>query len=153
MFRSLQLLGWTPGGMWVLAQSLRSDFFRRLPMTFSWLAKRPLDKVAYDSQLMPLRRSQAVRRDVAKVVRAIRPEYTMQASYKLPHFDRPVLIVWPKPCRVFPYTDAERLAQLLPDAELHAISDCYAYVPEDRPEVLAGHIDAFLARISADEGA
>ena len=88
-----------------------------------------------------------MRRDTAKVLRAIRRRYTIQADAALAGFERPTLIAWASEDRVFPYRHAERLAQILPNAELVSIVDSYTYVPEDQPLVLARHIDGFIERI------
>ncbi len=42
-----------------------------------------------------------------------------------------------------PWALARRLAELL-DARLEWVEDCYVYVPEDQPELLAGLIADFL---------
>jgi pimeloyl-ACP methyl ester carboxylesterase len=147
IYRYLQLLPYLPGSMWLLGHSMRFSAIRRLPIAFGWLTKQPLDKGAYDSYLAPGRRSAGVRRDTAKVLRAIRRRYTIQADAALAGFERPTLIAWASEDRVFPYRHAERLAQILPNAELVSIADSHTYVPEDQPLVLARHIDGFIERI------
>jgi pimeloyl-ACP methyl ester carboxylesterase len=149
IYRYLQLLPYLPGSIWLLGHSVRFTAIRRLPIAFGWLTRRPLDKVAYDSYLAPGRRSAGVRRDTAKVLRGIRRRHTLQADAALAAFERPTLIAWASEDRVFPYRHAERLAQILPDAELVSIADSYTYVPEDQPLVLAGLIDGFIERIES----
>jgi pimeloyl-ACP methyl ester carboxylesterase len=87
-----------------------------------------------------------VRRDTAKVLRAIRRRYTIQADAALASFDRPTMIAWASEDRVFPYRHGEALAEILPNAELIPITDSYTYIPEDQPLVLARHIDQFIAQ-------
>ncbi len=147
IYRYLQLLPYLPGSLWLLGHSMRFAALRRLPIAFGWLTCRPLDKEAYDSYLAPGRRSAGVRHDSAKVLRGIRRRYTLQADAALAAFERPTLIAWASEDRVFPYRHAERLAQILPDAELVSIADSYTYVPEDQPLVLAELIDGFIERI------
>jgi len=147
IYRYLQVLAFLPGALWPLVQSLRFAPIRRLPIAFGRLTKQPFDTHAYDSYLAPGRTSRGVRRDTAKVLRAIRRRYTIQADAALASFERPALIAWASEDRVFPYRHAEALAQILPNAELIPIADSYTYVPEDQPLVLAGHIDQFIARI------
>jgi pimeloyl-ACP methyl ester carboxylesterase len=146
MYRYLQVLAHVPGALWPLVQSMRFTPIRRLPIAFGWLTKQPLEELAYDSYLTPGRTNMGVRRDTAKVLRAIRRRYTIQADAALAGFERPTLIAWASEDRVFPYRHAEALARILPDAELVPIADSYTYVPEDQPLVLAGHIDRFLAQ-------
>jgi pimeloyl-ACP methyl ester carboxylesterase len=119
----------------------------RLPIAFGRLTKQPLDKHVYDSYLTPGRSNAGVRRDTAKVLRAIRRRYTIQADAALARFERPTLIAWASEDRVFPYRHAEALAEILPNAELIPVADSYTYIPEDQPLVLAGHLDRFIAQI------
>jgi pimeloyl-ACP methyl ester carboxylesterase len=146
VYRYLQVLAHVPGALWPLVQSMRFAPVRRLPIAFGLLTKQPLDRLAYDSYLTPGRTSRGVRRDTAKVLRAIRRRYTIQADAALARFERPTLIAWASEDRVFPYRHAEALAEILPDAELIPVTDSYTYIPEDQPVVLAGHIDRFIAR-------
>jgi pimeloyl-ACP methyl ester carboxylesterase len=145
IYRYLQVLAHIPGTTRPLSQSMRFSRVRRLPIAFGWLTKRPLDRLAYDSYLAPGQTSGGVRRDTAKVLRAIRRRYTIEADAALAGFERPVLIAWASEDRVFPYRHGEALAEILPDARLVAIADSYTYIPEDQPLVLARHIDEFLA--------
>jgi pimeloyl-ACP methyl ester carboxylesterase len=145
IYRYLQLLAHIPGATWPLSQSMRLTSIRRLPIAYGWLTKQPLDKLAYDSYLASGQRSRGVRRDSAKVLRAIRRRYTIQADAALAKFQQPTLIAWASEDRVFPYRHAEALAQILPNARLLPIPDSYTYIPEDQPLVLARHIDDFIA--------
>jgi pimeloyl-ACP methyl ester carboxylesterase len=148
IYRYLQVIAHIPGATWPLAQSMRFSRVRRLPIAFGWLTKRPLEKLAYDSYLAPVQRSGGVRRDTAKVLRAIRRRYTIQADAALAGFERPALIAWAGEDRVFPYRHAEALAEILPDARLVRVGDSYTYIPEDQPLLLAREIDGFLAAMS-----
>ena len=146
IYRYLQVIAHVPGATWPLSQSMRFTSIRRLPIAYGWLTKRPLEKLVYDSYLAPGQNSRGVRRDSAKVLRAIRRRYTIEADAALADFDRPTLIAWASEDRVFPYRDAEALAEILPNAELVSIADSYTYIPEDQPLILAGHIDRFIAQ-------
>ncbi len=148
IYRYLQVIAHIPGATWPLAQSMRFSRVRRLPIAFGWLTKRPLEKLAYDSYLASVRRSGGVRRDTAKVLRAIRRRYTIQADAALAGFERPTLIAWAGEDRVFPYRHAEALAGILPNARLVRVDDSYTYIPEDQPLLLAREIDGFLAAMS-----
>jgi pimeloyl-ACP methyl ester carboxylesterase len=147
IYRYLQVLAHVPGALWPLVQSMRLTSIRRLPIAFGWLTKQPLDRHAYDSFLTPGLTNRGVRRDTAKVLRAIRRRYTIQADAALARFERPTLIAWATEDRVFPYRHAEALAELLPNAKLIPVTDSYTYIPEDQPLVLAEHIDQFIAEI------
>jgi pimeloyl-ACP methyl ester carboxylesterase len=147
IYRYLQVLAHVPGALWPLVQSMRFAPIRRLPIAFGLLTKQPLDEHAYHSYLTPGLTDRGVRRDTAKVLRAIRRRYTIQADAALARFERPTLIAWASEDRVFPYRHAEALAEILPNAELIPVADSYTYIPEDQPLVLAGHLDRFIARI------
>ena len=83
------------------------------------------------------------------VCRALSPIYTLTAAEQLRSFSRPVLLVWPHEDRFFPYSYAERLAALLPDARLVPVEDSYTFVSEDQPEALVSAIVAFMAEKTA----
>ncbi|MGH3348978.1 MAG: alpha/beta fold hydrolase, partial [Nocardioides sp.] len=56
----------------------------------------------------------------------------------------PVLLAWAEEDRLFPLSLAHRLADVLPNARVVAISDSCTFVPEDQPRVLADLIVAEL---------
>jgi pimeloyl-ACP methyl ester carboxylesterase len=88
------------------------------------------------SWVAPLRNPD-VRRDARKVMRGIDPSYTLAAAELLRGFERPVLIAWGTRDRFFPLSDAERLAELFPDARLETIEGARTFVQLDAPERLA----------------
>ncbi len=149
IYRYLQTLAYVPGAMWPLAQTMRFTSVRRLPIAYGWLTKRPLDKHVYDSYLSPGRTIRGVRHDSAKVLRAVRRRYTIEADAALASFEAPTLIAWASEDRVFPYHHAERLAQILPNARLVPVADSYTYIPEDQPLVVARHVDELIAKLSS----
>lgn len=71
-FRYLQAVPRIPGGLAVLAQSLRIRPLRRLSFACGRLTRRPLEHALLDAWLEPMRRDPGVRRDLAKVLRGIR---------------------------------------------------------------------------------
>lgn len=144
MFKYLSWVARMPGGMYVLAQSMRVRALRRLPIAYGWLAKRPIDRAASDSYVRPVAESRAVRHDVSRFLKSVSPECTLAAASKLHNFDRPTLIAWAAEDRLFPFALAERLAATLPNARLERIENSWTYVPEDQPERLAELIAAFL---------
>lgn len=145
IYRYLQVLAHVPGAVGMLAPPMRLSSVRRLPFAFGWLTNHAIDKQVYDEYLRPGSTDRGVRRDSAKMLRAIRRRYTIEADAALASFDRPTLIAWASEDRVFPYAHAEQLARTLPNAQLVPIADSYTYIPEDQPLVLARHIDEFIA--------
>ena len=144
-FNFLRYAAYVPGVIPVLYQPMRLRAPRRLPISFGWLAKRPIDDAAMDSYVRPVLESRAVRRDVKKVLRALDSRYTMEAAGKLKSFERPALIVWSVEDRFFPFEHAKRLARILPNSRLESVSDSYTFVPEDQPERLAALVKEFMA--------
>lgn len=141
--RYIQLLAWTPGGVWLIVQLLRVPLVRRLPIAFGLLSRRPLTNEQWVSFLTPSRRSRDVRRDLARFLRSIRTRYTRQAAASLGAYDRPVLLPWADTKRIFPIRHAYELAEIFPDAEVVPVGESRAFVPHDQPDRLAELIGEF----------
>ena len=139
----LKAVAFVPGIPWMLAQEMRANWMRRIPIAYGPLTKRPIPKEITDRWVAPLRRRD-VRRDAMKYVRAADKRDTIEAAQRLKHFDRPTLIVWSREDPIFPFKDAERLAKLNPNARLVEIEDSYGFVSEDQPKRLASELAAFL---------
>src|SRR4051794_20728572 len=105
-------------GAHVAFAMLRLRPARRLPIAFGWLTKRPIDPRAEDSYVLPCLTDGGIRADLRRVLKGIRPEYTLKAAEELEHFDRPALLAWSREDRFFPPEHAERLGSILPDARL-----------------------------------
>ncbi len=143
--KHLQLLGRTPIGLYLQAQSLRSPLIQRLPIAFGRLTERSIPAEIMRSYTEPLRRISGVRRDFAALVRAISTRFTEEAARGLASFSRPTLIVWARERRrFFPVQYAHRLADALPDARLEFLDETGPFVTEDQPVALAGLIQEFL---------
>jgi pimeloyl-ACP methyl ester carboxylesterase len=145
MFKYLRPLSRVPGGLSLLARAARFKPVRRAPNAFGWLMHQDPPADVLEGWTQPLATSAEVRRDAAKVLKGINKRHTLAAADRLGTFDRPVLIAWAAADRVFPLADAQRLAQILPDARLVTIQDSYSFVPEDQPEELARLIGEFVA--------
>lgn len=143
MFKYLQLMAHLPGSAYMVGQTMRLSPVRRLPMAFGRLTKRPIDDGTMNSYLSPLLSNAAVRRDLTKVLKSISSKYTEDAAIKLANFDHPVLVAWAKEDRIFPFEHGERLASILPNAQLKPVSNSYSFVPEDQPRELAKLIADF----------
>jgi len=144
MFRPLQAAARVPGAITALMRSMRFDRLRRLPNAYGRLAKRPLASELLDRWTEPARTDPGVRRDLRKVLAGISNRYTLAAAERLADFDRPTLIAWAPEDRFFKLRHAEGLASTLPNARLERVEDSWAFVPEDRPDRLAGLIRDFL---------
>lgn len=148
LFKYLSVTAKLPGAATMLAQTMRIKPLQRTPIAFGWLMTNPPPPEIMDSWIVPVRESGGVRRDVTKALRGVDKKHTLAAAEKLGGFDQPVLLAWADDNRVFPKKDAERLAQILPNARIEIVQDSRAFVPEDQPERLAELIVDF-ARSSA----
>lgn len=144
IFSYLKVAAAVPGLMWALLQPLRLRAARRSPLAFGWLTKRPIDRDAEDSYLLPAIRDAAVRRDARAVTNGSDTAQTNAAADRLGEFDRPALIAWSADDRVFPLADARSLAADLPNARLELVEDAYTFSMEDNPDQLARLIADFV---------
>ena len=143
MFSFLPALARLPAAIWLLTLALRFRPLHRLPMTFGWLAKRPIPPEIIDSYLLPSRRDPAVREDTRRFLRGVHRRHTLAAAAALPGFTKPVLLAWASEDRLFPIELAHRLARVLPDARLETIADSYTFIPEDQPQRLVELVTQF----------
>lgn len=146
LFRPLQWLAHVPPALTAVLQLFRIPAVRHLPLGFGWLSRHGVDPEIEASWLHAALSKPGVRRDAYKLLRDISPSYTRQAAEKLPSFAGPVLLTWATDDRLFPASDAKRLAELLPEARLEWIEDSYTFVSEDQPEALAALMRDFLAK-------
>jgi pimeloyl-ACP methyl ester carboxylesterase len=143
-FTILPRLAALPGPVWLLVQTVRLRALHRLPLTFGWVAKRPIPPEVTDSYLLPSRRDPAIRRDLRRFLRGVHRRHTLKAAESFGDFTKPVLLVWAAEERLFPVTLARKLAAMLSDAHLTLVADSYTFLPEDQPAELARHILEFL---------
>ncbi len=148
--KHLQLFGRTPAGLRLLAESLRFRPVQRLPIAFGLLTRRPIPAEIMTSYTGPLRNIPGVRRDFAALVRSISTRFALETVEALRRFDRPTLLAWARQ-NFFPLAHAERLAGLLPDAELEIIEQSGPFIGEDAPHELARLIEDFLDRRAQTE--
>src|SRR5262245_12267718 len=132
-----------PGAVRLLVQLLRVRALHRLPITFGWVAKRPIAPAVVDSYLEPSRRDAAIRHDLARFLAGVHRRHTLAAARALPRFTKPVLLAWATEDRLFPMSLARRLAATLPNATLAPVEDSYTFIPEDQPAQLARLIVEF----------
>lgn len=143
--RVMALLCEIPAALYLAMLSLRIPALRRLPVTFGWMAKRPIPDDIFGRWLDAYLADRNVREDVRRLMSQVDWRDLIAAAEKLPTFTRPALIVWAAEDRVMPLEHATRLARRLPDARVSLIEDCYTLIPLDQPERLA-HLIAEHAR-------
>jgi pimeloyl-ACP methyl ester carboxylesterase len=142
MFKGVIALGYLPGSLWLLDKTGRPNAVRRA--IFGPLAKNVPGPEILESFGGNLRK-RGVRRDTAKVLKALRSRYTEEAAEKLPDLKASALMVWAPDDKFFPNDHAKRLAELIPDADVVWIDDSRAFVSEDQPERTAEAIGRFMA--------
>ena len=108
------------------------------------LAHRRPELEELDAFFGPLIHLPGVRRDVTCFLQAVSNRYTLEAARCFSGFAHPVLLLWGTDDPFFSQHLARRLQQAFPDARLHFLARCRAFVPLDQPEVLAQHITEFV---------
>jgi pimeloyl-ACP methyl ester carboxylesterase len=149
MFRYFKLAAAIPGAMKLLMAPMRLRAPRRLPFAFGWLVKRPIDRQAEDSYLLPGMVIDGVERDLKRVIKGLDTRYTNEAADRLGEFHKPALIAWSRDDRFFKPAHAKRLAQDLPNARLEWIENARTFSPEDEPDRLAELIASFVREQAA----
>lgn len=149
LFRPLKPLSRMPGGVRAMIASLRPRPAQRLPMTYGWVTKRPIENRILDAWLGPARRDAGIRRDIAALLQGLDPRHTLAAAERFGDFDKPVLIAWAPEDKLFPFEHGERLAQAFPHARLERIEDSRTFVSEDQPERTAQLIADFARERTA----
>ena len=144
MFAYLRWAAFVPGAVSLLAQSMRFDATRRLPIAFGWLTSEPMEHELVESFVRPSIDDVGVRRDVKKVLRALSPRYTREAAERLPDFEKPALVAWGRDDKFFPADHARALAAILPNARLEWIEGARAFVAQDQPRRLADVLRKFM---------
>ncbi len=133
-----------PGMMWALLQPMRLRLARRTPIAFGWLTKRPIDRAAEDSYILPAITKAAIRNDARTFIKGADTAQTNAAADRLPQFDKPALMAWSADDRVFPVADAHKLAADLPNGRVELVEDAYTFSMEDNPAQLSELISAFV---------
>jgi pimeloyl-ACP methyl ester carboxylesterase len=146
--RGIWLASKVPGGVTAMLQPLRLRAPRRTPMTFGWMAKRPIPDDVMDDWLHPLFTERGVRRDLVKYLRHADIHDFERVADELRAFDKPALVVWGPEDRVMPPEHGRRFAELLPQGRLVEVADSYTLIPEDQPAALADAIRRFVRETS-----
>jgi pimeloyl-ACP methyl ester carboxylesterase len=130
--------------MRLVAWSVQFRFVQRLPTAYGFVTDDPIDPAVMRSYTDPIRTIRGVRRDLARLLRAVDTWYTFAASEALRTFDKPALVLWADGDRIFPRDHGERLAQLLPQGVFDLILGSRTFIPEMQPARLVDRIGDFL---------
>jgi pimeloyl-ACP methyl ester carboxylesterase len=152
LLRPLQWLAYVPGAYWLFARLARSARVRRSKLAYGMLSHARIPDELTAAWAAPLG-DRAVRADMVATLKAIDSRDTLAAAARLAAHPLPTLLAWAPEDFTFPVRFAERLAAMIPGAQLERIEGSRAFVPEDQPARLAQVIAAFLARQDARNGA
>jgi pimeloyl-ACP methyl ester carboxylesterase len=131
--------------MWLVGWSVQFRIVQRQPTAYGWVTSRPLPPEIMRSYTDPVRTIPGVRRDLARLLRAVEVRYTFEAAARLPTFDKPAIVVWAEDDKIFPRHHGEALAELLPQGRFTLVPDSRTFIPEEQPERLVALLRVFLA--------
>lgn len=135
-----------PGGTFLTSQLLRPRLLRHLPVTFGGMSKKRVSNGQFMGWIDPLRHNRQVRRDLDKYLRNVpKKKQMLEWAEQQRSFRGPVLIVWSRDDKLMPPAHAERLAQHFENTQLVWIDDSRTLIPIDQPQLLTGHLRAFLS--------
>jgi pimeloyl-ACP methyl ester carboxylesterase len=140
----LRPAAFVPGALWLVAQAVRWRWAQRTPFAYGWATHSAMPPDVMRSYTSPVRTIPGVRRDLARLLRAVDTRYTFEAAESLRSFDKPALVVWAEHDRLFPRSHGQRLAELLPQGRFELMPDSRTFIPEEQPERLAERVVEFL---------
>ncbi len=143
--RYLEVAGRSAALMWLVAWTVQFKLVQRLPTAYGWTTSAPIDEAIMRSYTTPVRTNAGVRRDLARLLRAVDTRYTYEAAESLRGFDKPALVLWAEDDKLFPREHGRRLAELLPQGRFDTIAGSRTFIPEEQPERLASIVRDFLA--------
>ena len=130
----LPWLARVPASFRLVGHALKLQPLQRLPVTYGWAARAPIDpEIVHGSYLAGLRDSAGVRRDFARMLRAADSRDTVRAAELLTTFDKPALVAWAAEDKFFPRDHGRRLAELLPQGRFELVERSRTFIPEDNP--------------------
>jgi pimeloyl-ACP methyl ester carboxylesterase len=143
-FKALVPVAMVPGAIGAVLQPFRVAAVRRSPLGYGLLSRTDVDGLAREWVRRALS-SAAVRRDLRKVTRTLRPRYTLAAAAKLAGFRKPALVAWAPGDPLFPEAHGRRLAALLPQGRFELVPGDRTFSMIDQPAALATLIADRLA--------
>ena len=143
LFKPLQWAARVPGGLDMVASSLKLRAFQQSPLAFGWATKRPIPPEIRAAYLTPGWKDRRIRADARRLLQGDAAAHTLRAAERFHAFRKPVLVVWGAQDRFFPRHYGERLAREFPQGRFELIEDARTFIPEDQPGRLADLIAAF----------
>jgi pimeloyl-ACP methyl ester carboxylesterase len=140
-----------PGIVACLMPGLRSARVRTGRLGFGPLTSAPLDAELTRGWIEPLA-SAAIRRDLAKFTRGVRPGVLVDAASRFSQFTGPVRILWGDDDAYFPAELGRRLSEAFPHASLATVPGGRTFLPLEHPEAVAAEIIAAISDMVPHEG-
>lgn len=134
-----------PGLVACLAPALRSQAVRHGPLAFGPLSSGPLDGALTSDWVQPLA-GKAIRHDLAKFARGVRPGLLLDAAGRFGQFTGPVRILWGDADPYFRVELGRRLSESFPHATFTTVPAGRTFLPLDRPAEVANEIAAATGR-------
>ncbi|MFH5230402.1 alpha/beta fold hydrolase [Antrihabitans spumae] len=155
LFDYLCWMARTPGAGALTRRILRIPqaryVYARSRIGYGSLTVDPIDTELIDHYLFGITHSADVMRDSLKFLRAVNNRYTLDAAAQFSSVSVPVLIAWAPEDKIFPYSEAQRLAADFPTSQSEAIHGSRTWVAEDQPDRTALLIDEFVQRTIGTE--
>jgi pimeloyl-ACP methyl ester carboxylesterase len=129
-----------PVSIKVLFEQMRWKALRHSPLGFGLLVRPDAQLTA--SWLEPGRTDVRIRRDLARLLRAVTKTDLTDVAARLPRFTKPVAIVWGQRDHAFTPALGRRLAALFPNSTLIEVPDARTFVSLDNPTAV---IDAITS--------
>jgi pimeloyl-ACP methyl ester carboxylesterase len=130
-----------PVSIKVLFEQMRLKALRHSPLGFGLLVNQD-DAQLTASWLEPARTDVRIRRDLARLLRAVAKTDLTDVAKRLPRFTKPVTVVWGQRDRAFTPSLGRRLAALFPNSTLIEVPEARTFVSLDSPSAV---IDAVAA--------
>jgi pimeloyl-ACP methyl ester carboxylesterase len=142
-FKALVKAAKVPGALKASLAPMRTAAARRSPLGYGMLSHGDVDHLARE-WVKPAFADDGVFEDLRRLTVALDSEVTLDAAERLPGFTKPVLFAWATDDKLFPLSDAQRLAERLPDARIETIAGSRAFSMIDQPDRLAALVGDFV---------
>lgn len=133
-----------PGVAKALVAAFRLKPMFAKPGQLNTLVRHPVEPALIKSWTSNALKNKEVRKDLIACLRSMSPEYTMSVAEKLRFYEGTTVIAWSREDKLFPPSDAEQLASIIPNAHITWIDDAYAFSPLDQPLAIAAAIREIL---------
>jgi pimeloyl-ACP methyl ester carboxylesterase len=128
-----------PGMVAGLVPALRLKALRHGPLAFGMLTRQRLDPALTRDWVEPLA-DPAIRRDLAKLGRGIKPGLLVTAARQFGQFDRPVRVLWGDGDAFFGLPLGQRLSAAFPHASLSTVPKARTFLSLDHPDEVAAAV-------------